>query len=163
MKRNQSICTIPRLIGGGSALSIAIFTRLTVGSPLALIHQLPSHTLPPIWLFSLLWMASFALLGATAGHLLTCVGGSHQREACLWRGGTFMVLAMMFSLDWYTLLFGKFLFFPACLCLILSALAALICALSWIRVQKGAAVSPAIFFLWQTCLLICQIMVFLRT
>jgi hypothetical protein len=137
-------------------------TRLTVGSPLRVIHQFTTVLLPPLWILSLLWLTSFALLGGAAGSLLSCPHGNPQKEAALWRGSTFMVLAVMFGLDWYTLLFGKLLLVPSCLCLLLAAASAAVCAWSWLPLRKSASASALLFSLWQIYVFFLQTVVLLR-
>ena len=157
MKNTHPTATLPAVSGGGVALAAAILTRLTAGSPLTVIHKLEATLpIPPIWLMSLMWLASFVLFGAAAGLLLVFPHGNPQREASLWRGNTFMVLAMVFSLGWYTLLFGKFCLLPSCLCLLLSAAAALACALAWMQLKRNASVAALVFSLWQIFLFLLQ-------
>ena len=151
---------LPALVGGGVTLTAALLTRWAVGSPLPVMHRLEAiRPLPPLWLMSLLWLASFALLGMAIGYLLTCPDGNPRREALFWRGNTFLVLAVVFSLLWYTLLFGKFYPVPSWCCLLLSVAAALVCAFSWIQVKTAAAVSVLIFALWQGYLILLQLTV----
>lgn len=163
-KPNAPILTLPVLVGGGLVLAAALLTRLTVGSPLAVIHKLgASVLLPPLWLTGLLWLGSYVLMGAAVGYLLSCPPGNARREADLWRGCTFLVLAVVFSLVWYTLLFGKLCLLLSCLCLLLAAVCALVCMISWWSVGKGAAVISLGFSLWQICLLFLQFAVILHT
>ena len=167
MKKARSAAnrpTLPLLLGGGIALAAALLTRLTVGSPLAVIHKLDAFSvLPPLWILSLVWLAAFAWLGAAAGYLLACPPGSPKREADLWRGCTFAVLGAVFSLVWYTLLFGKFYLLPSWFCLPVSAAAAGICGLSWGRIGKGGAAAALAFGAWQICLFLIQLGVILHT
>ena len=156
--------TLPLLIGGALTTTAALLTRLTVGSPLAVVHKLEALLiLPPLWVLSLLWLAHFALLGAAAGFLLGCPIHTPHQEAAMWRGCTFMVLAAVFSLVWYTLLFGKLCLLPSWLCLLLSAGAAMACTISWRQTKKGAAAAAFAFSLWQIGLFFLQFAVILHT
>ncbi len=156
--------TLPMLIGGALTLAAALLTRLTVGSPLAVVHKLEAFLiLPPLWVLSLVWLMHFAILGAAAGYLLACPAHNPVREAAMWRGCTFMVLAAVFSLVWYTLLFGKLCLLPSWICLLLSAGAALVCALSWRTLGKGAFAAALAFALWQIGLFFLQLTVILHT
>ncbi len=162
-KQTARFLTIPVLIGGGIVLAAALLTRLAVGSPLAVIHKLgASILLPPLWFTSLLWLASYALMGAAAGYLLSCPTGNTRREAFLWRGCTFLVLAVVFSLVWYTLLFGKLYLLSSWICLFFSAVAALICMISWWQIGKWAAIVSLCFAVWQVCLFLLQLAVILH-
>ena len=148
------------LVGGGVTLAAALLTRWAVGSPVTVLHRLEAlRALPPLWLMSILWLASFAAVGMAVGYLLTCPDGSPRREALFWRGNTFLVLAVVFSLLWYVLLFGKFYPVPSLCCLLLSAGAALVCSLSWMQVKAPPAVAVLIFALWQGYLILLQLTV----
>ncbi len=155
--------TLPMLIGAATVLTAALLTRLAVGSPLRAIHRLnAAGWLPPLWLMSLLWFGSFALVGAAAGSLLACPGGGARREAWLWRGSTFLVPAVVFSLVWYVLLFGRLWPILSCLFPLLSAAAALVCVLSWRLIGGGAWWAVLVFALWQTVLFCWQLAVLLH-
>lgn len=154
---------LPMLIGGGVALAAALLTRLTVGTPVTAIHKFEAFlSLPPIWFMGLLWLASFALTGAFAGELLSSPCLPPRDEALAWRGATALVLALVFSLVWYTLLFGKCFLLASWLCLLLSAAAAVWCALSWLQVKRGASLVMFGFFLWQMILFFLQLAVLLH-
>ncbi|MBQ9151214.1 MAG: hypothetical protein IJX72_03100, partial [Clostridia bacterium] len=96
------------------------------------------------------------------GYLLSCPSGNTRREAHLWRGNTFMVLAVVFSLVWYTLLFGKLYLLPSWICLLLSAASALLCTLSWWPIGKWVSIISLYFALWQVCLFFLQLAVILH-
>ena len=155
--------SLPTWIGGGVTLLMALLTRACTGSPLAVVHKLNAESLlPPLWLLGTMWLLAYALMGGGAGNLLCRrVGGAHN-EALLWRGAAFFVLSIVLSLVWYTLLFGKLCVFPAWLCLVPSAAAALMCALSWWRLNRFTALIAVGFFLWQTALFLMQLGVMLH-
>ena len=153
----SGILTLPTLIGGGLTLAAALLMGLSVGSALPAIHALRAEAiLPPVWLMSLLWLSSFALLGGALGYLLSCPSGGALREARLWRGATFLVLTVTLALVWYSLLFGKLLLLPSWLCLLLAAAASLTCALSWWPISRGAALIAGGCSLWQLSLFFWQ-------
>lgn len=155
---------LPALLGGGITLFAALLTRRAVGSPLTVLHRLEAlPIIPPLWVMGLLWLASFALLGLSLGYLLTCPLENPKKEALFWRGSTFLVLAAVFSLLWYALLFGKFYPLPSWFCLLLSSAAALACTASWIQIRKAPAVAILLFSLWQVYLLLLQLAVLLHT
>lgn len=154
--------TLPTLVGGGVVLATALLTRMTVGNPLLILHKLGAmEMLPPLWFLSLIWLSFYLLVGASTGYLLSCPPGNAGREAFLWRGCTFMVLAVVLSLVWFTLLFGKFWLLPSWLCLCLTFVCASICAISWWQIGKGAAIIMWSFTVWQICLFFLQFAVML--
>ncbi len=163
MKTNSRGLTFPALIGAGLLLACAMLTRWSVGSPIILLHKLSaSALLPPMWLMSLLWLGFYLLWGAALGDLLSCPPTSPVGEVHLWRGCTFAVLAVVFSLVWYTLLFGKFYLVPSWMCLLVSAAAAFVCAYSWWRVTKWTSCVALLFGLWNICLFFLQFAVILH-
>ncbi len=155
--------TLPMLIGAAVVLTAALLTRLAAGSPLGVIHRLNAACLlPPLWLANLLWLAAFALVGAASGDLLVCTGGGAHRQAWLWRGSTFLVSAVVFSLVWYILLFGKLWLILSCLFPLLAAAASLACALAWRRIGGNAWIAAMVFALWQIVLFLWHIAVLLH-
>ena len=161
-KKPSRSLPLSALLGGGVTLTVALLTRMTVGSPLTVIHKLEAVlTLPPLWLMGLFWLFSFALVGGSAGYLLSCPNGGPHKEVLLWRGSTFFVLGVTLALVWYTLLFGKFCLLPSWLCLVLSAVASVVCALSWMQIKTAAAVAVFLFFLWQLYLVLMHLAVLL--
>lgn len=161
--KSEQILTLPVLVGGALVLAVALLTRMAVGSPFYLLHKLnATGILPPVWCMSVLWMSAYALSGAVAGYLLSRPTGNAQREACLWRGCTFLILAIVFSLVWYTLLFGKHYLIPSWLCLLMSGGFALICVRAWWSIGKWAALIALGFTLWQICLFFLQFAVIMH-
>ncbi len=162
-KQNDHVLTLPVLLGGGIVLTVVLLTRLAVGSPLIILHKLGATlALPPMWLMGLLWLGTYVLVGASAGYLLSFPAGNIRRDVHLWRGCTFMVLAVGFSLVWYILLFGKFWLILSWICLCLSAVCAVICTLSWWQIGKVASIIVFGFSLWQICLFFLQLAVILH-
>jgi hypothetical protein len=163
MKNKSRGLTFPVLIGAGFLLTCALLTRWSVGSPILLLHKLnASEILPPMWLMSLLWMGFYGLWGAAFGDLLSGLPENPAREVYIWRGSTFAVLAVVFSLVWYTLLFGKFYLVPSCMCLLMSSLASLVCGYSWWSVAKWTAIVAILFASWNICLFFFQFSIILH-
>lgn len=152
------------MIGGGSGLGIAVFVAITVGSPFPILRMLGAEgLLPPIWLMGLLWFASYALEGCAAGIAAGCLGGRGDvRETGLWRGMTFLVAEITFSLAWYRLLFCSFLLFPSFCCLLLAVCAGIVCLLSWFPIHKLSAALCAGVTMWRLCLMFTQVIVILH-
>jgi hypothetical protein len=115
-----------------------------------------------MWLMSLLWMGFYGLWGAAFGDLLSGLPENPAREVYIWRGSTFAVLAVVFSLVWYTLLFGKFYLIPSWMCLLMSSLASLVCGYSWWSVAKWTAIVAILFASWNICLFFFQFSIILH-
>jgi hypothetical protein len=157
------LAPLPACIGAAVVTAAVLLTRAAVGSPWELLHRLSAASiLPPLWLLSLLWMVSFALVGGAAGGLLAAPEGNAHRRAHLWQGSTFLVLAVVFALAWYTLLFGKLWVLISCLFPLLAAASALLCALSWRLAGGGAWMAPLGYALWQILVLLLQLAVLLH-
>ncbi len=151
------------LIGGGVGILLALFPLWIVGNPLPVLYLLKADTLlPPLWLMGLLWLGVYAFLGIAAGYALACPNRSGTWNALCWRGMTFLVVEVTFSLSWYSLLFGSFLLFPAWLCLFGAVGAGGLCALSWSRFHKLPAVLSLAGALWHLWLLLLQFSVILH-
>ncbi len=154
---------LPVTVGGGITLATALLTRFLTGSPFWLVHsETVAEVLPPLWLLSLLWMTAYMAVGGAAGYVFSCPVKGSLREAHLWRGSTFLILAVVLSLAWYALLLGKNYFLPSWLCLPLAALAAGIGGGSWWCIQKMAGFVVWGFGLWQIVLLLLQLAVLLH-
>lgn len=154
---------LPVAVGGGVVLAAALLTRFLCGSPLWFLRWSDvSGLLPPLWLLSLLWMTAYVAVGCAAGYLFSCPAWGVARESHLWRGSTFLILAVVVSLVWYTLLFGKHYLLPSWLCLPVSASAAGVCGASWWRLQRAVGCVAWMFGIWQTVLFFLQLAVLLR-
>ena len=151
-------------VGGGLGLVGSITVASAVGSPLPVLHVLGADAiLPPIWFLGLLWLAGYGLLGAGAGLVLACLFRRDCRDAPLWKGLTFWVVAYALSLAWYCLCFGAFIPFPAGICLLVGVVAGVLCTLSWFRVCRCPAILCGGVTLWLFYLLLCQLVVVLHS
>ena len=151
------------LIGGGVGVLAAVSVAAAVGSPLPVLRFLGAEALlPPLWLVGFLWLAGYVLLGAAAGDALACPKGGPYRETPLWRGMTFLVLEAVFSLAWYSLLFGSLLLLPAWLCLAAAVAAGVLCILSWFRSHCPAALICGGVTVWLLYLALCHAAVILH-
>ena len=151
------------LLGGGAGILLALFPLWFVGTPLPILYLLGADTLlPPLWLMGLLWLGVYALMGAAA--VLALAGqsrGSHA-DALLWRGMTFLVVEITFSLAWYSLLFSSFLLLPSWLCLVGAAVSGTLCLLSWLPLRNLSALLSLAGILWHIWLLLLQLAVILH-
>ena len=151
------------LVGGCAGVAVGVFATAAAGSPLPVLRLLGAEALlPPVWLLGLLWLAGFGLLGAAAGYALACQTGDPAREAPLWRGMTFLVVEVTFSLAWYSLLFGSFLQLPGWLCLTCGVAAGCMCVVSWFQSCRLSAWAAGGVTAWLLYLVLCQITVILH-
>ncbi len=158
-KTHKTYC----LIGGGIGLISAVSVACAAGSPLPVLRLLGAGAvLPPLWFMALLWLAAYALAGASAGYFFACPPMGGEGEGRRWRGMTFLVLAVTFSFAWYSLFFGSFLLLPSWLCLLLSIASGAVCVLTWLPVCKTAAWMAAGVTLWCLYVWVSQTVVILH-
>ena len=163
MGRMGSLQRTGMLAGGGVGLLAGLALRGAAGSPLPVLRLLGADALlPPLWLLGLLWLAGYALAGGAAGCLAACPVRGGQREAALWRGGTFLALAVGLSFCWYSCLFASFLFFLSWLCLLAAAGLAFLCTLSWWRSDRLCSLAVGAVTVWFLFLLFLQTVLFLH-
>lgn len=150
-------------IGGALAVLAALLVRLACGSPHWLVLRADSgHFLPPLWVLTLLWLGGYFFMGCAWGHIFSLRPLNPCRDAWRWRGSTFLVLTMVFSLMWYPLLFGMSAWFFSWLCLGLTVVLGGICALYWFRVSQGAALVLSGVLIWYIYLFLLQLTVMLH-
>ncbi len=163
MKSMGSLQRTGVLAGSGLGLAAGIALRGAAGSPLPVLRLLGANALlPPLWLMGLFWLAGYILVGGAAGYLASCPMRGGRREAYLWRGGTFLALAIGMSFCWYSCLFASFLLLISWLCLLASVCFALLCALSWWRLNRLCALSVGFVGGWFLCLSLLQLAVLLQ-
>lgn len=151
------------LAGGGIGVGIALAVRLLTTSPRLVLHALaPTLSLPPLWLMGILWLAGCFLLGASVGYMVGRRSGGMRCEMLAWRGSTFLVLTVAFSLMWYALLFGKFSLLLSLICLPVAMLTTAFCILTWWRVSAGVSLLLGGYILWLLFLLLLQLAVILH-
>ena len=94
------------LLGGFLLLIAAVCVRIICGPPYQMMLQLGiSDLIPPVWLMTLLCLASFFLIGCAAGLVLGYRRASVQAEK--YKGCLLFVLLAMLELLWYPTLFVK--------------------------------------------------------
>lgn len=150
------------LLWGLCALAVALLVRITAGGPDYALRLYGAGVLtPPLWLAGLLWFGGVFLQGAAAGYLSGDTGGGSLREASFWRGCTCLLLALLWALLWYALLFGKGLLLLSWLCLPIGVAAAVGCGLSWWPLSRGGALVVfgyggwlLLLFLWELGLML---------
>ena len=151
-------------IGGGCTLAAALAVCIRVGSPLPVLHRLGAGDLiPPLWLMGTLWLLGMFAVGWAFGCLLGMQTGGPVRDALKYRGSTCLVIAMVFALLWYELLFCSLSLLFSWLCLAVAIGTAVLCALSWWRLCRPVACITVAFSLWRLWLFLLQLGIMLRT
>lgn len=150
-------------VGGGAGLLAAFALRGAAGSPVPVLRLLGADALlPPLWLMGLLWLAVYGLVGGAAGYLSACSAVRGGREVLLWRGGTFLALAVGLSFCWYSCLFASFLLLLSWICLAVATFFAVLSAVAWWRLSHPCAVAVGLMGAWFLCLALVQLALLLR-
>ncbi len=151
-------------IGGGCTLAAAIAVAIRVGSPIPVWHRLDAgDILPPLWLMGTLWLVGMFAVGWAFGCLLGMRAGGPVRDALKYRGSTCMVLAVVFALLWYELLFCSLRLMFSWLCLAVALIASTLAVLSWWRLCRPVACVTVGFCVWLVWLFLLQLGIMLRT
>ena len=167
MSRKVSIINGMSLICGIVAAVFAFVARLLSGSPLDMIHKLEGlEILPPIWIFNLLSVAWYFLIGAAAGCVIVsiksrCTCG--REEIWAYKGGLCFLFAFFCGLIWYPVFFvGEALFFSF-LTSVIVTLSAVLCAYFWFgaKINKSALIMSA-YAIWSFYMLVVNVSVLFR-
>ena len=133
------------------------------GSPLPVLRLLGADALlPPLWLVGFFWLTAYVLVGGAAGCLAACPIRGGQRAAYLWRGGTFLALAVGLSFCWYSCLFTSFFLLFSWLCLLSAVGFAFLGALAWWRLNRLCALAVGAMGMWFFCLSLLQLALLLH-
>ena len=150
-------------VGGGAGLLGAVALRGAAGSPVPVWRLLGADALlPPLWLMGLVWLAVYVLAGGAAGYLATCSAAGGRREALLWRGGTFLALALGLSFCWYSCLFASFLLLLSWICLAAAVFFAVLSTVTWWQLSRPCALAVGLMGAWFLCLALVQFALLLR-
>lgn len=146
----------------GIVLTVAYFViRSITGSPYRMMLELGiSDIMPPVWLFSLLQMLGFLVIGCAAGLVLGWKDSSCAVEK--YRGALFFVLMAVIELCWYPTLFGGGLVFLCVLEAVLMTCLSLMVAYSFFRISGLSGILLSLHSIWIIYLLIFTCAVFFR-
>jgi len=153
---------IGMVIAGGLCAVAAILVRGFVGSPYPVMLELGiGDIVPPVWIMTLLWTASFFIIGAAAGFVLGYRSGGCDGEK--YKGCMLFVLLLIGELCWYPILFGARLVFLSVLASIL-----ILCLGIWVtgcfsRVSKLAGMLLWMHNIWLVYMLILNFAVLFRS
>lgn len=145
-------CRVP-LFFALSLMLLCLAVKILTPIPLTLMHRLrPSDVFPPLWLFNLLSMLWYFLLGFAAGSAFDSAASGRaggRGEIRIYKGGLFFVALLFLSLIWYPLFFIGERFFLALLLVLLSIASSVLCAVIWSKHSVSVGITVAAFALWQ--------------
>ena len=146
-------CSVVALcVGAGVCMLAGALLRGMCGSPYQSAMMLRfGHRLPPVWLMTLLWMLSYALLGAAFARVMCDRRCGVPVEIVKYRGGMTYLAMLMLGFLWYPTFFCAGRVFAAAL-IVLGVLAlCLLTALLYLRVFRITAMLlfwHAVFLMW---------------
>ena len=150
-------------VGGCVGLVGGLALRGAAGSPVPVLRLMGADALlPPLWLMGFLWLIGYVLVGCAAGYLSVCPSVRGRREALLWRGGTFLAMAVGLSFCWYSCLFASFLLLLSWLCLLTSVLFLGLSVAAWWRLHRLCALTVGAVGGWLLCLALLQLALMLH-
>ena len=164
MAKKTSLFNGASLVCGIAAVGCFLISRMLSGSPLDMIHKLEAlNVLPPVWLFDLLMLSWYFMIGAALGIVLAginngCLCGRNEIKA--YRGIAFFLIAFFCGLIWYPAFFAGQALFISLLISILTSVCAVCCAYNWFGAdQNGAGVIMSGYAIWSIYILIINLSV----
>ena len=153
MSRRSSIINGVSLIGGIVGAVFAFISRMLSGSPIDMLHKLGDvGVMPPIWIFNLLSVAWYFLIGAAAGNVIKNIADGSlcgRSEAAAYRGLAFFLVAFFMGLIWYPVFFVSQAIFISLLVCLITTLTSVLCAYAWLSAGETAAgVIVAAYSIW---------------
>ena len=136
------------------------------GTPLEMIHIIRGiNILPPIWLFNLLSVFWFFLIGVAAGAIAGSTGrklNTGKSEIYSYKGGLFFLICFFTSLIRYYLLFFAGKLFMSLIISIICLVCSFLCTSLWIYANpKISSVIMFLFSIWQIYLFFVNLSIFL--
>jgi tryptophan-rich sensory protein len=146
-------CPAPALVvGAGVCMLLGASVRGVCGSPYQNGMMLPfGHLLPPVWLMTLLWMLSYALLGAAFARVMCDRRCDVPTEMVKYRGGMTYLAMLLLGFLWYPVFFCAGRVFVAALIVLGVLVLCLVTALRYLRAFFGVSLvlfAHAIFLAW---------------
>lgn len=153
-KRTVVIGTVLVFISG-------LISRLLSGSPLRMLHITGARAIvPPVWLFMLVWLAWYLLLGFCFGFILGSepVGKSvHKYKGCFW-----FIVMMIFNVLWYPLFFKAGMIFLALIDLAFILVFCVLTFLEYRRIHKTVGLILFLHMIWLIFCLCINIRIFIH-
>ncbi len=114
-------------------------SKSLLNDPVDMIHKLQTiNSVPPLWIFNLLFLTFFFLLGYCAGSVIdstqkNCNVGNQKIQA--FRGGIYITCLFFLSLIWYPLFFLCGKIFLSLIVSVCAMMLAVMATVEWSRVR----------------------------
>lgn len=151
------------VIAGVVCVSLAgLLSRFLSGSPLPVLHIIGmKQALPPTWVFFLIWLFSYLVLGFCFGAVL----GSRAlgKEVNKYKGSFFFTVMIVFNIVWYPLFFKAGAFFFALIDILFIILFCFLTAVQYMKVNKIFGICMFIHMIWLLYCFILNFTAFIKT
>ena len=134
------------IIGAVIVLLCGFLSALAGGSTEAFQKLIKPKGTPPAFLFPIIWIILYLLIGGAAG----AIAGVKERslEAAKYRGLFYFVLQMIVNFVWSPLFFGSGAYLIALLAIFAMILLTLMTILYFKRIYTLPAIAMGIYFVW---------------
>ena len=153
MSGKKSIINGVSLVCGIAGCVFALVCLMLSGSPIDMIHKLNNiGVLPPMWIFDLMILLWYFLIGAALGGVIKSIsvgGNCGSGTVSAYKGIAFFLITFFMGLIWYPVFFVSQAIFISLLVSIISSVAAMLCAYSWLGSGENAeGVIIAAYSIW---------------
>lgn len=166
MRKKSFLINNFSILGGAICIIFAFIAQKISDPPIDMLHKIQNRNIiPPMWLFNILFIFWFFLLGVSAGAEFFITQqrlNTYQREISAYQGGLFFICTLFLSSVWYPLFFSGDCLFLSVIVSALSLICIIICTAFWL---KTYVLTPAIitlgFSVWSFYILFVSISVFI--
>ncbi len=129
-----------------------LISRYVSKNPLELIHILDNNILPPTWLFSILFVFWYFLIGYSSGEVMFSSSRGFNSGSAIfsaYRGGIFLTVCFFMGLVWYPLFFSCNHLMLSLVISIILFLSSVLCTSNWYAVKpRCAAIITTSYSIW---------------
>ncbi len=142
-------------------------SKTCFGNPIDMLHKIGGlKIMPPIWIFNLLSLFSFFLIGLSSGWIIDSVilrENIGDRELHAYKGGIFASFTFFSSIIWFpTMMYAERIFIS----LIISAIctmSSILCSIEWSQVSpRGSSFTFLACSIWNIYIMFFNISVFIN-
>lgn len=139
-KNRNSINAFP-LICGSVCLICCLISRILSGSTFDTAYRLSQYDIvPPMWIFNLMSMIWYFLMGVAAGNIICLISQSKIcgiSIAVAYKGMIYFTACFFFGLIWYCQLFVNEAIFLSLIISFMALICSSICAYRWFECHGG--------------------------
>lgn len=141
MKKNRTSINILQLICGAACLICCLISRIIGGNTFDTVYRLSQYDIiPPMWIFNLLSMIWYFLMGMAAGTVICLISKNTicgVNTAIAYKGMSYFTACFFFGLIWYCQFFVNEAIFLSLLISFMALVCSSICAYHWFECRGG--------------------------